>query len=124
MAEPGRFFVATAATLVAEVLGKAIRYEKPFYYINDGVYNSFSGFIFDHIQYHIKAFKSGPTQSSIVVGPTCDALDKISIDEQLPDLKMKDLVYAENMGAYTNASATKFNGFLPAKILNINIKMD
>ena len=63
LAEPGRFLVATAATAVAGVIGKAVRDGKQCYYINDGVYHTFSGVIFDHIQYHFKAFKRGADAS-------------------------------------------------------------
>ena len=59
LAEPGRFLVATAGTLVATVIGKAVRDGKQCYYIDDGVYHTFSGIIFDHIPYHVKAFKDG-----------------------------------------------------------------
>lgn len=120
LAEPGRFMVATAATLVAKVVGKAKRDGKTCYYINDGVYHTFSGIIFDHCQYHIKAFKKGPKHISAVFGPTCDALDTISLSEELPDLKLGDLVYSENIGAYSHASSTYFNGFPPAKVIHIN----
>jgi ornithine decarboxylase len=120
IAEPGRFFVATTALAIVEINGKAIRNDKTYYYVNDGVYNTFSGFIFDHIQYHFKAFKKGVLKESAVVGPTCDALDKISLNEQLPDLNIEDLLYSENVGAYTNASATHFNGFPPATVIHIN----
>ena len=120
LAEPGRFLVATAATLVAKVIGKAERDGKRCYYIDDGVYHTFSGIIFDHCQYGIKAFKNGSKQISAVFGPTCDALDTISLAEELPDLKLGDLVYSENIGAYSHASSTYFNGFPPAKVLHIN----
>jgi len=120
LAEPGRFMVATAATLVAEVVGKAVRDGKQCYYINDGVYHTYSGIIFDHCKYPVKAFKKGPTQISGVFGPTCDALDTISLAEELPDLQIGDLVYSENIGAYSHASSTYFNGFPPAKVLHIN----
>ncbi|OGV53516.1 MAG: decarboxylase [Lentisphaerae bacterium GWF2_44_16] len=120
LAEPGRFMVATAATLVAKVVGKAKRDGKICYYINDGVYHTFSGIIFDHCHYHIKAFKKGPRHISAVFGPTCDALDTISLSEELPDLKLGDLVYSENIGAYSHASSTYFNGFPPAKVVHIN----
>jgi ornithine decarboxylase len=120
LAEPGRFLVATAATLVAQVIGKADRDGKRCYYINDGVYHTFSGVIFDHMKYPVKAFKKGTTQLSAVFGPTCDALDTISLTEDLPDLDLGDLVYAENIGAYSHASSTSFNGFPPAKVLHIN----
>ena len=59
LAEPGRFLVATAATSVARVIGKAVRDGKTCYYIDDSVYHTFSGIIFDHCQYHLKSFKAG-----------------------------------------------------------------
>ncbi len=94
LAEPGRFLVASAATAVAQIIGKAVRDGKLCYYVNDGVYHTFSGVIFDHCQYPLKSFKKGPTQICSVFGPTCDALDTITLAEQLPDLELGDLVYA------------------------------
>jgi ornithine decarboxylase len=120
LAEPGRFLVATAASSVARVIGKAVRDGKPCYYIDDSVYHTFSGIIFDHCQYHLKSFKKGKTEICAVFGQTCDALDTISLSEELPDLQIEDLVYSENIGAYSNASATWFNGFPPAKVVHIN----
>ncbi len=120
LAEPGRFLVASAATAVAEVIGKTVREGKLCYYINDGVYHTYSGMIFDHAHYHLKGFKKGPTQLCSVFGPTCDALDTISLTEQLPDLKVGELVYSENIGAYSAASSTSFNGFPPAKVVHVN----
>jgi ornithine decarboxylase len=120
LAEPGRFFVATAATLVARIIGKAVRDGKTCYFIDDSVYHTFSGIIFDHCQYHIKAFKKGDTEICAVFGQTCDGLDTISQSEELPDLEMDDLVYSENIGAYSNASSTWFNGFPPAQVVHVN----
>ena len=120
LAEPGRFLVATACTLVASVIGKADRDNKRCYYINDGVYHTYSGIIFDHCKYPVKAFKRGPTQICAVFGPTCDALDTISLTEELPELELGDLVYSENIGAYSHASSTNFNGFPSAKVVHIN----
>jgi ornithine decarboxylase len=120
LAEPGRYLVATAATSVARVIGKAVRDGKVCYYIDDSVYHTFSGIIFDHCQYHLKAFKPGKTEISAVFGQTCDGLDTISQAEELPELEIGDLVYSENIGAYSNASATWFNGFPPAKVVHVN----
>jgi ornithine decarboxylase len=119
LAEPGRYMVATAAALVAEVIGKSERDGKRCYYLNDGIYHTFSGILFDHCQYHLKAFRKGPKRISAVFGPTCDALDTISQAEELPELRLGDLVYSENIGAYSHASSTRFNGFPPAQILHI-----
>jgi ornithine decarboxylase len=120
LAEPGRFLVATAATAIARVIGKAVRDGKTCYYINDSVYHTFSGIIFDHCQYHIKAFRKGETEICAVFGQTCDGLDTISQSEQLPELEIEDLVYSEHIGAYSNASATWFNGFAPAQVVHVN----
>jgi ornithine decarboxylase len=121
IAEPGRFMVATTAVLVSEIIGKAVRNGKIFYHINDGVYHTFSGIVYDHWIPNFHPFKDGPTEVCAVVGPTCDSFDKISLSEQLPsDLKLGDYLYTENIGAYSTASSTKFNGFEGAKILHIN----
>jgi len=120
LAEPGRFLVATAATAVARIIGKAVRDGKTCYYIDDSVYHTFSGIIFDHCQYHLKTFKKGKTEVCAVFGQTCDALDTISLSELLPDLEIEELVYSENIGAYSSASATWFNGFPPTKIVHVN----
>jgi ornithine decarboxylase len=120
LAEPGRFLVANSCTLVAKVIGKAVRDGKPSYYINDGIYHTYSGQIFDHCTYPVRAFREGDTQVSAVFGPTCDAFDTITLSAELPELEINDLVYSENMGAYTIASSTFFNGFPPAKVVHIN----
>jgi len=120
LAEPGRFLVATAATAVMKIIGRAVREGKRCYYVDDGVYHTFSGIIFDHCKYPIRPFKRGPTQICAVFGPTCDALDTISLAEELPELDIGDLLYSENIGAYSAASSTWFNGFPPAKVVHIN----
>ena len=122
LAEPGRFMVANAATLVTKIIGKAVRDGKTCYYLDDGVYHTFSGIVFDHCVYPFKAFKDGQTKVCSVFGPTCDAFDTISVAEELPDLEIGDYLYAENIGAYSIASSTYFNGFPPAKVVHINTK--
>ncbi|MBP2132744.1 ornithine decarboxylase [Methanomicrobium sp. W14] len=120
MAEPGRFLVANACTVVAKIVGKAFRDGKPCYYINDGVYHTYSGQVFDHCTYPVCSFKEGEPQISAVFGPTCDAFDTITLSAELPPLEIGDLVYSENIGAYSHASSTYFNGFPPAKVVHIN----
>jgi ornithine decarboxylase len=120
LAEPGRFLVANTCTLVAKVVGKAVRDGKTCYYINDGVYHTYSGQVFDHVNYPVLAFKDGEKKISAVFGPTCDAFDTITLSAELPELEIGDLVYSENIGAYSHASSTYFNGFPPAKVVHIN----
>lgn len=121
VAEPGRFIVATAATLVSEIIGKARRDGKIFYHINDGVYHTFSGVVYDHWIPNFQALRDGPHEICAVVGPTCDSFDKITLSAHLPaNLEVGDLLYTENIGAYSTASSTKFNGFEGAKIIHKN----
>jgi len=121
LAEPGRFMIATSGTSVVKINGKAVRDGKVCYYVDDGVYHTYSGIIFDHCHYHLKSFRKGPEQICGVFGPTCDALDVISMSENLPaDLELGELLYSQNIGAYSHASSTSFNGFPPAKVVHVN----
>jgi diaminopimelate decarboxylase len=38
-------------------------------------------------------------------------MDKISTNCMLPDLSIGEVIYVENMGAYTIAASSNFNGF-------------
>jgi ornithine decarboxylase len=119
IAEPGRVLVGPACTLVMRVIGKSIRSNKHWYYLDDGVYGALSGIIYDHCKYQYKVFKKTPAQISTLAGPTCDSLDVISFTEDLPELEFGDLVYVENIGAYSIATATNFNNIKPPKVITV-----
>ena len=116
IAEPGRFISGEAITLVTRVIGKSIRKGMPWYYIDDGIYGSFSGKLFDHCDYRFITDKQGIRTECVVAGPTCDSIDVLSMDQRLPKLDLGDLLLVPGMGAYTSASATFFNGFAPTRI--------
>jgi len=122
LAEPGRFMIATAGTSVVRINGKTVRDGKTCYYVNDGAYHSYSGIIFDHQHCNMFSFRKGKkVENCAVFGPTCDALDVISTAMPLPtDLQLGELMYSTNMGAYSHASSTWFNGFPPAKVVHVN----
>lgn len=118
IAEPGRFLVGPAGILVTQVIGRAFRNNKNYYYLNDGIYGDFSGMVFDHCKYEFKTLRRGPKFLSTLAGPTCDSFDTLSMNEEIPELYVGDVVYVKNIGAYSCASATPgFNGFPPAKII-------
>lgn len=48
---------------------------------------------------------------STVFGPTCDSMDVLSRGVLLPKMEVGDWMYFQNMGAYTSAAASTFNGF-------------
>lgn len=120
IAEPGRFLIGPAGTLVTQVVGRTFRNNKNYYYLNDGVYGDFSGIVFDHCRYEFKTLRRGQKFLSTLAGPTCDSFDTISLNEDLPELEVGNIVYVKNIGAYSCASAVPaFNGFPPAKILMV-----
>ncbi|MDK9682670.1 type III PLP-dependent enzyme [Pseudoalteromonas shioyasakiensis] len=121
IAEPGRFIVASAVTSVASVMGQAVRDGKPWYYLDDGIYGSFSGLLFDEASYPIDSFKqSNERVESVLAGPTCDSIDVVSESIMLPKLNNGDLIISRMMGAYTLATATDFNFFKRAEVIVLN----
>lgn len=131
IAEPGRFFVAQSHTLAVNVIGKktpppspseeaAAAAPAPMYFVNDGLYGSFNCVLYDHAQPVSKVLSStappGPAQPCSLWGPTCDGLDCIAKDAALPELAVGDWLYFDDMGAYTAAAGSTFNGMpLPRK---------
>jgi len=122
IAEPGRYIAAPAMTCITSVIGKAVRDGMPWYYLDDGVYNSFSGQIFDHAIYPKFTLKKGATMTSVLAGPTCDSIDVIAESIELPDLGIGDLIVAPMMGAYTSATATEFNSLPKTNIIAVNVE--
>ena len=121
IAEPGRFIAAPAAIAISTVMGKAKRDGRWWYYLDDGLYGSYSGQLFDHAKYPVTALRdSDQTFTSVLAGPTCDSIDVIDDNIQLPELEIGDLIVGRMMGAYTWASVTDFNFFRRAKVVVIN----
>ncbi|KAJ5485348.1 Ornithine decarboxylase [Penicillium diatomitis] len=129
-AEPGRFFVADAVTVACGVIGRRESHENPttldgpvndMLYLNDGMYGTFLTYFFEPCP-QPKALRvsgafypqSTAAESSkyILWGPTCDGLDCILKDAELPkNLSCDDWIYFSDMGAYTTCLTTNFNGF-------------
>jgi ornithine decarboxylase len=121
IAEPGRYIAAPAAVCVASVMGRALRDGRWWYYLDDGLYGSYSGQVYDHAVYPVAALLSdAATYPSVLAGPTCDSIDVISEKLQLPKLDMGDLIVGRMMGAYTWASASEFNFFPRATVLALD----
>src|ERR1700722_18625464 len=121
IAEPGRYIAAPAAISVTSVMGRALRGGRWWYYLDDGLYGSYSGQVYDHALYPVEALaRGGETFPSVLAGPTCDSIDVISENLELPKLEMGDLVIGRSMGAYTWASASEFNFFPRATVLALD----
>jgi len=119
IAEPGRYFCAASHTLAVNVFAKRTipdgeNGKRFLYYINDGVYQSFNCIFFDHVHPTPLVFAPGErteTYKCTIFGPTCDSMDCIAKDIDLPELEVGEWLYFKDMGAYTVAAASPFNGF-------------
>jgi ornithine decarboxylase len=121
IAEPGRYIAAPAAIAVASVMGRAERDGRWWYYLDDGLYGSYSGQLFDHAKYPVEALAPpGPHYPAVLAGPTCDSIDVIDEHLELPLLDVGDLIVGRMMGAYTWASASEFNFFPKATVLALD----
>ena len=121
IAEPGRYIIGPAAIGVATVMGRARREGHWWYYLDDGLYGSYSGQIYDHARYPVEALRQGGEQlPAVLAGPTCDSIDVIAENLMLPELKCGDLIVGRAMGAYTWASASEFNFFPKATVVAVN----
>ena len=110
IAEPGRFIAAPAMKCLTTVVGKAFREGRRWYYLDDGVYGSFSGQIYDHARYPLEVFSDDEDRfASLLAGPTCDSIDVVAENVLLPEMNIGDIVVGHMMGAYTAVSATQFN---------------
>lgn len=136
ISEPGRYFTASAYTLTTHVIAKRMvcrdelgvdtnlemgsapsgNDEPSFmYYVNDGVYGSFNCLLYDHaeVEANIPSIcrrDGGMLFKSSIWGPTCDGLDRILEEVELPELEDGDWIYFQDMGSYTLAAGSCFNG--------------
>lgn len=119
IAEPGRYYVASAFTLATTVIASREMSDtetgdiKHMYYINDGVYGSFNCVLYDHYvpePSFLTKNESNETFTSSIWGPTCDGLDCIHSSIKIPKLHIGEWILWKDMGAYTISAAVQFNG--------------
>jgi ornithine decarboxylase len=116
-AEPGRYLCGTAVNLLTSVIGVTERNGSPWYFLDEGLYGTFSGILFDQWDFRLHTFKTGPRIPATFAGPSCDSLDILFRDRLTEPLEEGDVLLVPDCGAYTSASATTFNGFRRAPYL-------
>jgi len=109
VSEPGRSIAATAVTLVTTVLGKSVRDGKVWYYLDDGLYSTFSGIVYDHCRYPVVTLKEQRPRLSVLAGPTCDSFDVMYDELMIPEHEVGDRILFLATGAYCCVSGSNFN---------------
>jgi len=117
MCEPGRALVAEGQSLVVQVI--LVKGDQIF--LNDGIYGSLSepGLSNRLVSFPVTAIRpdgdfAAELRDFTVFGPTCDTLDVLPVRFPLPaDIGVGDWIEVGQLGAYSNALRTRFNGFHP-----------
>ena len=121
MCEPGRALVADGCSLAVQV---QLRKERQLY-LNDGVFGSLSELVVTRIMVPARVIRLGGATSResayfTLFGPTCDSNDVLPRPFRLPaDVREGDWIEFHQIGAYSNAAATHFNGFFPETFVEI-----
>ncbi len=112
LAEPGRGLIAEAVTAIMSVTGRDRREGVCWYYIDDGVYGTFSGQFYREDLYPVMADRHEERllEKCILGGPTCDSLDVIEHQGMPKDLGVGELLLSPGVGAYSLVCASPFNG--------------
>ncbi|XP_072048057.1 ornithine decarboxylase-like [Amphiura filiformis] len=129
IAEPGQYYMQSAGTIVAGVIGKRVRNPgikqgkemravptvHVDYFLNDSLYTSLRDVIYTPHKYHpvpltMTKIPEGPPYPGVIYGNTCCGTDIIMQKCSLPELDEGDWVYFEDKGDYSHM-VTNFNGF-------------
>lgn len=109
ISEPGRYIAASAATLVCSIIGKSLRDGKIWYYLDDGLYSTFSGQLYDQCKYPVLTERQGQPRLSVLSGPTCDSFDVMYDGLLIPEHEVGDKLIFPKTGAYCEVSGSNFN---------------
>jgi len=126
VAEPGRVIVARAFSLIVRVLLRKGRR----LYINDGIWASLSDSWTGKITLPARFIpdpairtRNGSEENIVpfkVMGATCDSVDILSRPFWLPEtVDTGDWIEIGNIGAYSMALRTRFNGFYPDTFVEV-----
>ncbi|EFN89084.1 Ornithine decarboxylase [Harpegnathos saltator] len=118
ISEPGSYYVASSFTLASYLHSKRVILKGSkmirMYYMNCGVFNSFIDELLG-LRARVPQLLSEPMSNekfcSSLWGPTADSYDLIVKDVLLPELHIGDWLVWKDMGAYSIALASTFNGF-------------
>ena len=114
IAEPGRYFVEQVMTLYTPVIGT----KGSGITIGESLYGAFNCILFDHAQPQLKEVLDefgnkieGSDVARTIFGCTCDGGDIIYKEKGVPEgTDLGSWLVWDNMGAYTCAATTRFNG--------------
>ena len=115
--EPGRALVADGCSILTQVHLRKDRGKDRALYINDGIFGSLCELVYNKLRVPMRVLRAGgsvpgPLAGFTLSGPTCDPVDVLPGIWPLPEgIGEGDWIEIGQMGAYSTAITTGFNGF-------------
>jgi diaminopimelate decarboxylase/aspartate kinase len=115
--EPGRFLVAKAGVLVAEVTQLKGKGDVHYVGIATGMNSLIRPALYGahHDIRNLTRLEEPMSHRVNVVGPICESGDQLGVDRWLPDSREGDVVLIANCGAYGYAMSSNYNRRAPAR---------
>ncbi len=114
--EPGRYFVAAAGVLLAQVTQTKAKAENRFVGIATGMNSLLRPALYGawHDIVNLTRIDEPATELVNVVGPICESADFLGHDRLLPPTREGDVLLIANAGAYGHAMSSNYNLRAPA----------
>ncbi len=115
--EPGRFLVAEAGALVAQVTQLKGKGEVQYVGIATGMNSLIRPALYGshHEIVNLTRMEEPATEVCSVVGPICESGDQLGVDRLLPPTREGDVILIANTGAYGYAMSSHYNLRAPAQ---------
>lgn len=115
--EPGRFLVARAGVLLAEVTQTKTKGDVNFVGLETGMNSLLRPSLYGahHEIVNLTRLDQSPTQTADVVGPICEAGDVLGRDRRFPPTEPGDVLLIASVGAYGASMANRYNLREPAE---------
>jgi diaminopimelate decarboxylase/aspartate kinase len=115
--EPGRYLVAQAGVLLAQVTQTKGKGDVRYVGINAGMNSLIRPALYGayHEIINLTRFDAAATDLVTIVGPICETADRLGSDRLLPPCEENDVILIANVGAYGHAMSSHYNLRPPAQ---------
>jgi diaminopimelate decarboxylase/aspartate kinase len=115
--EPGRYLVAQAGVLLAQVTQTKGKGDVRYVGINAGMNSLIRPALYGayHEIVNLSRIDAPATDLVTIVGPICETADRLGTDRLLPPCEENDILLIANVGAYGYVMSSNYNMRPPAR---------
>ena len=115
--EPGRYVIAEAGVLLAQVTQVKYAHGQRFIGVATGMNSLIRPALYDarHEIFNLTRLDEEPEGLASVVGPICESADALGVDRMLPKAEEGDVMLIATGGAYGHVMASRYNLREPAE---------